>query len=256
MERGTLYQLRNLINRRNITKSVKSDMNACEDFFEVVVTGHIIASAMELLGMSSIDDVPSSTIIESPEEVWMKDDSERKAIIMEVASTIVDHNVDLSTKFAATQTQVPTSTCIDNVNAYSYETLSLGLLFMEFKDAIREGDGDRVFLVWKYLFLLFKASGRRNYSLEAFILLSQYHLILPEKLAEQLKWSRFINTHGHAGHNISCDLHMEHLNKLAKVAVDGLGANKTEKAIQRVGKAIGTMAGMIDTLIPRTMYPQ
>ena len=41
-------------------------MNACEDFFEVVVTGHIIASAMELLGMSSIDDVPSSTIIESP----------------------------------------------------------------------------------------------------------------------------------------------------------------------------------------------
>ena len=255
MERGTLYQLRNLINRRNVTKSVKSDMNACEDFFEVVVTGHIIASAMELLGMSSIDDVPSSTIIESPEEVWMKDDSERKAIIMEVASTIVDHNVDLSTKFAATQTQVPTSTCTDNVNAYSCETLSLGLLFMEFKDAIREGDGDRVFLVWKYLFLLFKASGRRNYSLEAFTLLSQYHLILPEKLAEQLKWSRFINTHGHAGHNISCDLHMEHLNKLAKVAVDGLGANKTEKAIQRVGKAIGTMAGMIDTFDTENNVP-
>lgn len=142
---------------------------------------------------------------------------------------------------------MPTSACTDNVNAYSCETLSLGLLFMEFKDAIREGDGDHVFLVWKYLFLLFKASGRRNYSIEAFILLSQYHLILPEKLAEQLKWSRFINTHGHAGHNISCDLHMEHLNKLAKVAVEGLGANKTEKAIQRVGKAIGTMAGMIDT---------
>ena len=40
---------------------------------------------------------------------------------------------------------------------------------------------------------------------------------------------------------------MEHLNKLAKVAVEGLGPNKTEKAIQRVGKAIGTMAGMIDT---------
>lgn len=40
---------------------------------------------------------------------------------------------------------------------------------------------------------------------------------------------------------------MEHLNKLAKVAVEGLGANKTEKAITRVHKAIGTMAGMIDT---------
>ena len=50
--------------------------------------------------MSSIDDVPSSTITESPEVVWIKDDSERKVIIMDVASTIVDQNVDLSTKFA------------------------------------------------------------------------------------------------------------------------------------------------------------
>ena len=40
---------------------------------------------------------------------------------------------------------------------------------------------------------------------------------------------------------------MEHLNKLAKVAVQGLGANKTEKAIQRVGRGIGTMADAMDT---------
>ena len=39
---------------------------------------------------------------------------------------------------------------------------------------------------------------------------------------------------------------MEHLNKLTKVAVDGLGANKSEKAITRVGKAIVTMAGTLD----------
>ena len=74
MERGTLYQLRNLINRRNVGKKVKSDMN---DFFELVVTGHIIACAMQLLGMSAIDEVPSSAIILSPEDAWMKDDSEQ-----------------------------------------------------------------------------------------------------------------------------------------------------------------------------------
>lgn len=33
---------------------------------------------------------------------------------------------------------------------------------------------------------------------------------------------------------------------LAKVAVEGLGANKTEKAIIRVGKAIGTMSGSLE----------
>lgn len=37
MERGTLYQLRNLINRRNVIKKVKSDMNACEDFLSLLL---------------------------------------------------------------------------------------------------------------------------------------------------------------------------------------------------------------------------
>lgn len=97
----------------------------------------------------------------------------------------------------------------DSVYAYACETLTLGLLLLEFNDGIREGDGNRV-------------------------------------LAEQLKWCWFINMHGVAGHNISCDLHMEHLNPLTKVAVEGLGANKSEKAITRVGKAIGTMSITLD----------
>ena len=69
-------------------------------------------------------------------------------------------------------------------------------------------------------------------------MLSQYHLTLPPRLAEQLIWCRFINTHGYARHNISCDLHMEHMNRVAKTAIEGLGANRSEKAITRVGKAI------------------
>ncbi len=57
----------------------------------------------------------------------------------------------------------------------------------------------------------------------------------------RLLWSRFINTHSIPGRNIPVDLHMEHLNKMAKEAINFLGANKSEKAIQRVGKAIGTL---------------
>lgn len=241
MERGTLYQLRNLINRRNVVKKVKSDVNANEAFFELVVTGHIITCAMEILGMSSIDEVPSSGVIQSPEEVWLKDDSERKAILEEVSSLVVEQYVDLSTIFSNPRSKhLPATT--DHINAYACETLSLGLLFMEFKDAIREGDGNRVMRVWKYFLLLFKASGRKNYAIEALTLLSQYYLILPPHLAEQVKWSRFINVHGLPGHNISCDLHMEHLNRVAKIAIEGLGANKSQKAIQRIGKAIGTVS--------------
>ena len=59
MERGTLYQLRNGINRRNVTKSCKNNMNACTDFFELVMSGHILVATMDFLGMSSIEDTPS-----------------------------------------------------------------------------------------------------------------------------------------------------------------------------------------------------
>jgi L1 cell adhesion molecule like protein len=198
--------------------------------------------------MSSIDEIPSSTVIQSPEDAWMKDDSERKSILMEVATLIVEQNVDLSTTFSDSQSsnlakQYPAT---DSVYAYSCEVLSLGLLFLEFKDSIRQADGDRDFIVRKYFLLSFKATKRTNYSIEAFTLLSQYHLILAPHLAEQLKWSRFINTQSLLGHNISCDLHMEHLNRQAKIAIDGLGANKSQKAIQRTGKAIGTLTSALD----------
>ena len=73
------------------------------------------------------------------------------------------------------------------VSEHTHEVLSLGLLYLDFKDAVREGDGDRVLLAWKYFFLLFKVSGRKNYAIEAFTLLSQYHITLPLNLAEQLK---------------------------------------------------------------------
>ena len=86
---------------------------------------------------------------------------------------------------------------------YACEALTLGLLLQEFKDAIREGDGNCVMTVWKYFFLLFKSTGMKNYALEAF---TQYHFILPPALAEQLKWCRFINNHGIPGRNISMEI--------------------------------------------------
>lgn len=169
-------------------------MNASEDILELTVTGYVIACAMELLGMSAVDKVPSSGVIKEPEELWMKQDNERKSVLMDVASLAIEQHVDLSTNFSESQSSTLPATS-DGVFAYSCETLSLGLLFLEFKDAIREGGGDRVLLIWKYFLILFNAAGRKNYAIEALTLLTQYHLILPPQLAEQLKWSRFVNTH-------------------------------------------------------------
>ena len=58
MERGTLYQIRNMINRCTVKKTPKSNVNASEDFLEVVVTGYVLAAVQSYLGMSSFDDMP------------------------------------------------------------------------------------------------------------------------------------------------------------------------------------------------------
>lgn len=245
MERGTLYQIRNLLNRRNITKRPKGNVNAAEDFLEVIIISHVLAAVMTYLGMSSLHDVPSPSLI-SP-DVWMEDDAERRRILTNISSSIVSKHVDLDIAFKTSPSQDSAQQIGGTVYDYACEVMSLGLFFLDLKDAVREGDGDRVLLQWKYLLLLFKSSGRTNYSIEALTFLTQYYMLLPPNLAEQLKWSKFVNTSGLPGHNISCDLHNEHLNRLVKVAIEGLGANKSKKAIIRVAKAIGILSKVTDS---------
>ncbi len=67
-------------------------------------------------------------------------------------------------------------------------------------------------------------------------------------MALQLKWNRTVNTHGRPGKNVSCDIHMEHLNRECKRALSGLGSNITDKSVERVGKTIGTTVDMLQHL--------
>ena len=53
-------------------------------------------------------------------------------------------------------------------------------------------------------------------------------------------------THGVPGKDIACDLHMEHLNRLLKAGISGLGANKTPTAITRLAKCLLTLSEVID----------
>lgn len=73
--------------------------------------------------------------------------------------------------------------------------------------------------------------------------LSNHFYLLPP---EQLIRSRFVNTHGSCGRNISADLHMENLNGVCKDAVANLGANKTLGAIVRIGKVVGAILSTLN----------
>ena len=185
-----------------------------------------------------------------PPTVWMLSQEERRDILISVCSVIVENFVDIST-FDSSQVgegaeKPKQNKQQDKVLAYAKKVLSFGLLYKELVDAVREGDGLRVVRWWRYMLLIFKSTGRKNYCIEAFIMLAQLQYLLSPREKQQLLYSRFINMHGLPGKNISCDLYMEHLNRLLKDAIRALGANKTPNAIDRLGKWIAPLGDILD----------
>ena len=195
-----MYQLRNLINRRNVVADPKKDMNACEDFFELITNAHILAAAMQMFDINDLTDPLSSELFPRERELSQ---NERLTVLDSAVRSLISEFVDIN--FPKKQKKVPKNH--DHILEYAKETLTMGLVFLEFKDGVRYGDGDRVLRCWKFLFLFFRASGHTNYALEALTLLSHYYYLLPPRYAEQMKWNRFINTQGKCGSNISADLH-------------------------------------------------
>ena len=205
----------------------KSDVNACEDFLEIITSGLIVASTLTTLKLSSTDDTPGTDVLLDAESLWMKADTERRECLKGLCRQIYDKFVSFQSKNADSSPEIANTD--DGMCQYSVQLLRLGCFYLEFADAIREGDGERVLRCWKYLLPIFFTAGNKNYAFEAANLLIQHFYTLSPRLSAQLIWSRFINVHGRPGQSIAGDLHMEHLNKIAKEAIRFHGANKTTK---------------------------
>ena len=238
LDKGTMCQLRNAINRANVSAASVDDFNACEDFFLLVVRCHVATAAMQYLNMKYTSDNPVHPQLK--DDLWLDSLEKRSDILQSISKEITLIYVDLEMKPGSLSVE-----CDDKVQCYAAELLSLGLMYMEFSDSIREGDGLRIIRCWRYLMLIFKATQRKCYSIEAFNLLCQYHFFFSERQAQQLLWSRCVNTHGLSGRNIPADLFMEHLNRLCKIAVANLGPNKTPNGLLRAGRSAGGLAKVI-----------
>ncbi len=221
-------------------KTPKHDVNACEDFIEIVTHSLVVAAAIATFELKSINDNVTDAFLPTV-DVWTLSDRERRECLMNLCTQVFDKFVQFSYNSSAR-----VSTGGDRICEYSVQLLRLGCFYMEFADAIREGDGGRVLKCWKYMLPMFAASGNKNYACEAANFLLQHEYTLSPRLSSQLLWSRFVNTTGKPGKNIPVDLHMEHLNKIAKGAIRFQGSNKSEKSITRIGRAIGTLSPMLD----------
>ena len=61
----------------------KKNVNASEDFLEVVVNGHILAAVMSYLSMSSLHNKPSSYIV--LHDIWIEDEDTRCKVLKAIA---------------------------------------------------------------------------------------------------------------------------------------------------------------------------
>lgn len=183
-QKGSLYQLRNMIGRINVT-TPKSRFDECEDFFILVVEAYTLVCGMELFQMTSLQD--NATFPGVNDEVWLKSDDERRTMLLGMSSAIVKEFVEF--RFH----DIPASLSgDDDVKSHSIQV--------------------RVFTTWKYMLPMFISTGRKNYAKEALLMLFKYNFAVSPRMSHQMMYSRFVNTHGTIGRNIPCDLHNEHLN--------------------------------------------
>lgn len=124
----------------------------------------------------------------------------------------------------------------DYLYNYHRGKLAFGLILIEFNDAIKEGDGDRLFDLYKLALLFYKAGGHHKYAYVVLLYIVKVVALLSKSEACQLKLNRFFNKHGGIGRNIPFDLELEHRNKVVKGVWRGLGANLTENSAQRLAR--------------------
>ena len=93
-----------------------------------------------------------------------------------------------------------------------------------------------------------------KYALEAFHTLALVEVIAPPRIKQQIVWSRVVNSRGGAGNNIPVDLHMEHLDRLLKDMIIGIGANISEQAIVQSSKSLDGIKQSVKILIGQLAF--
>ncbi len=104
----TLFQLRNLINWRNVAKDPSKRVAVCEEFFLLVVAVHILTAAMQVFGMSSLEDRPSVQLF--PANFCELSPVQRRQLLLLGIQEIVKKFVDVSYPLPLPQSQRRTQT--------------------------------------------------------------------------------------------------------------------------------------------------
>ena len=128
MQKGSLPQLKQLIHCTANLDPTKN-MKGCEDFLNTVLHAHVVSTAKEILS----DDSVSYTDV--------------TALSREIIVRFLSFDPDVREKSQ------------DKLRCYALQVLHLGLLWYGFNDAIKEGDGNRIFNIINSFCLFTRLAG-------------------------------------------------------------------------------------------------
>ena len=139
----------------------------------------------------------------------------------------------------------------DDVYNYNCALLADGLLFLNFLDAVKEGDGKRLMKQYQYMMLYCRADGQGSpkYALECLYQSFLVEALLSPRDCERFIWNRSVNTYGGTGNNMAHDLEVEHSNRFVKTSIMNLGPNVSEKSVTRIcqsEKAVRSILSNVD----------
>ena len=159
------------------------------------------------------------------------------------------HNLfidDSPTNQSGQSSELPSDLVHDDMFNYQCNLLDHGLLYLNFNDAVAEGDGDRIIRCWKFLLLHFyHDSGSTKYALEALYLQLQQQALLSQRQAYRQHWNRSVNNRGGSGKNVPIDLEIEHDNNSIKEGIRKLGPNLTRAAVTRTARMLPVARGVV-----------
>ncbi|XP_011679955.2 uncharacterized protein LOC105445739 [Strongylocentrotus purpuratus] len=258
---GTMYAARNFLRAHNVSNDPMKDINASVEFLDKYTEALIVCAALEHFGMEAVTSEPTKHPYDPmtmDPTVYVKEqlhsivdkfalhegpDFAKQADyvcphcqkVYKRLSGIRKHMEDKHSQ-QAPQASSDTSTQDgeDSVYNYSCASVSICLLFRDFQDARRYGDGARLIRLYKYLLLYFKRTHRTKYSFQSLRLLAQVECMLSPRLAFELTWNRFVNKEGKADTNKEVDRENEHQNKVLKGECKQFNGKISEASVERV----------------------
>lgn len=190
---------------------------------------------MEFFGMDDIADTPTKN---RPNYAFMTIEEHKQKYFKETFDKFIDEYVLGSDDTDQSEpgdegpyTDNAGPTLVDNLRNYSRNVLQYFFVLEDYRDAVKEGDGERMAQIHKD-FLYFKTDRSFNaYAIEMMVNIAQNEVLLSEQEAHRALWSQTVNWKGGKEKNIEADLMQENRNQNDGCQQDNKSSGEINKGL-------------------------